>query len=103
MATEKATERKLIFINLLNGVDIVEVAKTFHKQSEKEVMDDFRFVALKIKSYVFARAMPYIDCGTIAEARANKMQLLIILDKLNLDTVPIYSSITVNKVEEVFA
>jgi hypothetical protein len=103
MASEKATERKLIFINLLNGVSIAEVAKTFHKETEKEVLDEFRFVALKIKSYLFQRAMPYIPFDTVAEARSNRVQFLILVDKLNLDVVPVFSRIVTQKVEEVYA
>ncbi len=86
----------------MNGVPVEQIAKAFHRQSEKEVMDDFRFVALKIKSYAFQRVMPYIPLETVAEAQANKMLILGILEKLNLDVLPVYSSIKVNKLEEVF-
>ena len=102
MQSERATERKLIFGNLLNGVAPAQVAQAFHKASEKEVMQDFAYVALKIKCYAFQRAMPYIPCDTVAEAMQNKILILGILDKLNLDVLPVFSSIKTGKVEEVF-
>ena len=81
---------------------VSQVAQAFHRQTEKEVMDDFRFVALKIKSYAFQRVMPYIPLESVAEAQQNKIYILGILDKLNLDVLPVYSSIKANPVEEVF-
>ena len=101
-ASARAVDRELIFTNLLNGVSAPEVARAFHKDSEREVMEDFKFVALKIKSDVFARAMPYIPCDTVAEAMGNRIVIFGILNKINLDTVPIYSSIKISKVEEVY-
>lgn len=102
MASELATERKLIFLNLLNGVPVAQVAQAFHRQTEKEVMDDFRFVALKIKAYAFQRVMPYIPLESVAEAQANKIQILGILEKVNLDVLPVFSSIKAELVEGVF-
>lgn len=93
MPSELAAERKLIFINLLNGVPVAQVAQGFHRQTEKEVMDDFRFVALKIKAYAFQRVMPYIPLESVAEARSNKIHILEILEKVNLDVLPVFSSI----------
>lgn len=101
MTSEKATERKLIFINLLNGVDVKTVAQTFRKESEKEVMDEFRFVALKIKNYAFQRVMPHIPCDTVAEARANKIIIFGILEKINLDVVPIFKAINSTSLENI--
>ena len=102
MPSQLATERKLIFTNLLNGVPIEQVAQNFHRQTEKEVMEDFRFVVLKIKCYAFQRVMPYIPMETVAEARTNKLQLLALVEKLNLDVLPVYSSIYTQPVEEVY-
>lgn len=94
-----ATERRLIFLNLMNGVPVESVAKTFHRQTEKEVWDDFRFVALKIKSYAFQRVMPYIPLDNVQEAQANKILIISILGKLNLDVMPVFKTITAQPVE----
>ena len=102
MPSDLAIERKLIFTNLLNGVPVGQVAQAFNRQTEKEVMDDFRFVAMKIKSYAFQRLMPYIALDTIAEAMQNKFLILGILEKVNLDILPMFSSFNVEKVEDVF-
>jgi hypothetical protein len=103
MLSDRATEKKLIFTNLLNGVSVVECAKAFNKKTEKEVMDDFNFVALKIKSYIFVRVMPYIPLDTVAEAQANKLQVLALLEKVNLEIVPAFKSFTTYKPEEAFS
>lgn len=100
--SEKATERELIFCNLLNGVSVIDVAKAFHKETENQVMEDFRFVALKIKGYIFARAMPFIPLDTIAEAMQNKFMVLDLLKKVNLDVAPEFSNITTGKVEDAY-
>lgn len=102
MRSEKATERELIFINLVNGVPIADVAKAFHKETENQVMEDFRFVALKIKNYMFARAMPFISLDTVAEAMQNKLQAFELLNKVNLDVLPQFQKITANKIEDVY-
>jgi hypothetical protein len=99
MPSELATQRKLIFINLLNGVSVAQVAQAFHRQSEKEVMDDFRYVALKIKSYAFQRGMPYIALETVKEAQGSKIMILGILEKINLDVLPVFSSVRSNAVD----
>jgi len=100
--SELAEERKLIFTNLLNGVPVANVAQAFHRATEAAVMDDFKYVALKIKGYMFARAMPFIPLDTVAEAMQNKFQVLDILAKVNLDVLPEFSSISANKLEDVY-
>lgn len=92
--SELATERKLIFINLVNGVPIPTVAQTFHRESERAVLDDFRFVALKIKSYMFARAMPFIPIEHPRDVVQNKSLVFDLLDRVNLDVLPAFSKIT---------
>jgi hypothetical protein len=92
--SELATERKLIFINLVNGVPIHTVAQTFHRESERVVLDDFRFVALKIKSYMFSRAMPFIPLEHPHEVAQNKSLVFDLLNKVNLDVLPAFSKIT---------
>jgi len=100
---ELATERKLIFTNLLNGVPLAEVAQAFNKQSEAEVVESFRFVALKIRGYIFQRAMPHVPCDTVAEAMQNRLLLMGILEKLNLETLPAFAKITDAPLEEFIA
>ena len=102
MSSELAEERKLIFINLLNNVPVENVAQAFHRDSVAAVMDDFKFVALKIKSYMFARAMPFIPLDTVAEAMQNKFQVLDILAKVNLDVLPEFTKVSANKLEDVY-
>jgi len=102
MKSEKATERELIFINLLNGVPIADIAKAYNKQTEMQVMEDFYFVALKIRNYMFKRAMPFIPLDTVSEAMQNKLLVLDLLTKVNLDILPEFSKITVNKFEDMY-
>lgn len=84
--------RRLVYTNLLNFLPVERVMVAF-EMSEKEVMDDFRFVALKIRSYKFERQMPPVAGETIELARANRVDLLITLGKLNLNRDPTYSRI----------
>lgn len=92
MESTRSLERRLIFQNLANGVPIAIVARDFHKQPF-EVMDDFRFVVSKIKSYGFVRVMPYIPCETLELANKNRVFLFDLLEKLNLDNAPAIASI----------
>jgi hypothetical protein len=100
MQSAGAIERRLIFQNLANGVPPERVAQAFHRSSVKELMDDFRYVANKIKGYMFARTMPFIPFETPAEAKRHRLQLFDILKKLNLDVVPLYSKFEVASLED---
>ena len=51
---------------------------------------------------MFARAKPFIPLDTVAEAMQNKFQVLDILAKVNLDVLPEFSSISANKLEDVY-
>lgn len=84
--------RKLVFANLANGVPLPHVMEAFHL-SELEVMADFRFIAGKIRSYRFERIMPPIPCDTIAEARADHVELLHTLARINADKDPTFGTI----------
>lgn len=84
--------RKLTFANLLNGVPVGQIMVAFG-MSEKEVMDDFRFVAAKIRSYRFERGMPLFPTATIAECREAKVELLYALQRVNADKDPVFSRI----------
>ena len=56
--------------------------------SEKEVLADFDFVVGKIRSYRFERLMPIIDLRSIEFARANRLDALYTLTRLNLEKDP---------------
>lgn len=91
--------RRLTFINLANGVTL-ETLMASTQQSELEVKEDFEFVARKIISYRFERAMPYVPCRTIGEARASRHEFLRVLDKLNLGTKPKFRSVEAMPMED---
>ena len=95
-----ATERKLIFTNLLNGCNTQSVAAAFRK-SEKEIADSFNFVVLKIKSYVFKYALLPIPCESVELARQNRLSLLEMLEKLNLSVLPEYKSFITQPLENI--
>jgi hypothetical protein len=89
-------ERRLVFTNVANGVPIQQVMSAFRK-SEKEVMDDVRFVAKKITEYRFSRRakptekeplgrpcpLPPLGCSTLAEITWNRLALLETLGRLS--------------------
>lgn len=76
-----AETRRLIFQNLCNGVSVQQAMGAF-QLSEKEVRDHFAFVARKIVEYRFRRTLPWIKCGTIGEAIANRVALFKVLANL---------------------
>jgi len=84
--------RALIFKNLLNGVSIAQVAKDFRK-SEPDVMNIFRYILRKIKSRRLERMEPMIVGNSISEIRRQRVTVLSILPKLNLDRDPLYKDV----------
>lgn len=84
--------RKLVFTNLCNGVSVPRVMEAM-RLSEKEVMDDFKFVITKIRSYRFERSQPLIACGSVEDARTNRVQLLQTMIRCNLNTQAVYSRV----------
>lgn len=93
MAERLKDERALIFSNLLNGVPVWQVARDFHKSSEQEVMDIFRFILRKIRSRRLERMEPPIVGDTIEEIRRQRIACLTALPKLNLDKDPRYKNV----------
>lgn len=81
-------DRAMIFTNLLNGATIQQVGKAFNRKSEDDVLQVFFYILLKIKVYLFARCQPMPLCSSISEAQKEKVMLLGILPKLNLDLDP---------------
>jgi hypothetical protein len=80
-------KRAVIYANILNAVP-VWVIKQHFEMSEEDVMRLFRFVSSKLKSYIFERKLPPILCDSISDAQRNKILLLQLLPKLNLDKPP---------------
>jgi len=74
-------DRRLIFENVANGVPIQQVMSVFRK-SEKEVMDEVRFVGKKVAEYRFRRHQPPLACDTLNELRINRVAILETLRKL---------------------
>jgi len=84
--------RKLVFTNLANGLPVERIMAAM-RMSEAEVLADFNFVCRKLRSYKFERQMPPTPCSTVAEVRANRVDLLFTLTRLNADTDPTFSKI----------
>jgi hypothetical protein len=74
-------DRRLIFSNVANGVPIQQVMSVY-RRSEKEVMDEVRFVGKKIAEYRFRRHMPPLGCDTLNEIFVHRAALLETLNKL---------------------
>lgn len=68
-------ERRLVFENVANGVPVQQVMNVF-RRSEKELMDDIRFVGRKIAEYRFRRHQPPLSCTTFNEIFTNRAALL---------------------------
>lgn len=85
--------RRLVFTNLVNGLGAAAIMSAFH-MSDAEVWADFEFCISKIRDYRFKRAQNLIPCATVAEARANRGEVLYTLARLNLGTPPEISNIT---------
>jgi hypothetical protein len=75
-----ADVRRLIFVNLANGVQVPDVMVAY-RLSEKEVLDHFRFVSRKIWGYRFERGLPYIRCETPQDAFHQRRALFHSLDR----------------------
>ncbi len=90
-------ERKLIVANLLRGIILPSVGCTFNK-TEQEIEVIFKYVLLKLKSYAFERLEPAILATDILSAQREARRLLIILEKINLDIEPVYTSVVTQKV-----
>jgi hypothetical protein len=85
-------DRALIFTNLVNGVPAWQIARDFHR-SEPDVMHIFRFILRKIKSRRLERMEPPIVGNSISEIRRQRITVLTILPKLNLDRDPLYKDV----------
>jgi hypothetical protein len=99
LATRLNDERALIFSNLLNGVPAWQVARDFHRSTEQEVMEIFRFILRKIRSRRLERMEPPILGATVEEVRRYRMVCLSILPKLNLDKDPKFQKVMYETVD----
>jgi hypothetical protein len=88
MSTVLGAERRLIFANYANGVDI-EAMKTPFERSAAEIQREILFVARKIKEYRFRRcadgsphAAPPVPCDTLIDIRLHRLALFETLNKL---------------------
>lgn len=81
-------ERRHIFENYANGVDIEDMKGIF-RRSAAEIEKEILFVAKKIKEYRFRRcvdgsqhAAPPVACDTLLDIRVNRFALFDTLRKL---------------------
>jgi hypothetical protein len=110
MATGESTglDRRLIFENYANGVDIESLKATF-RRSAAEIEAEIFFVARKIKEYRFRRcadgsphAAPPIACDTLIDIRLNRLALFDTLRKLGdlyLSSALLLPKVNVQKVD----
>jgi hypothetical protein len=80
-------DRKLIYMNILNGVQISTLSRVFHVP-DADIKRDFDFITQKIKLYCYKNAMPPIKCDTLESAQQNRLDILPILDVINLEIQP---------------
>lgn len=110
METKKSfgRERRLMFENYANGVDIERMKETFHR-SAAEIEVDILFVAKKIREYRFRRcadgsehASPPIACDTLLDIRLHRLALFDTLRKLGdryLESPLILPRVNIQKVD----
>jgi hypothetical protein len=105
-------DRRLIFTNYANGVDI-EAMKVPFGRSAAEIEREIFFVAKKIQEYRFRRcadgspyAAPPVPCDTLADIRLNRLALFETLAKLGdvyLSSELLLPRIALQKVDSVEA
>lgn len=106
--TNIGEERRLIFENYANGVDIENIMTAF-KRSRMEVEKEIQFVGKKITEYRTRRCMegskfaaPPVQCVTLLDIRTNRYALLDTLAKLGdnyLSSPILIPKITVQKLD----
>lgn len=84
--------RRLVFTNLALGRHVPQVMAAL-KLSEDEVMADYEFVCQKLRSYRFERVAPVPSCASLDIVRANRVELLHLLTKINLDRDPTFTRV----------
>ena len=101
-------DRRHIFENYANGVDIEAMKATFGR-SAAEIEREIFFVAKKIKEYRFRRcadgskfAAPPVACDTLIDIRLNRLALFDTLRKLSdshLASVLLLPRVNIQKVD----
>jgi len=100
VAAERLKDSRVqVVSNLLNGLPAWQVAKAFHLDA-KEVESIFKFAMSKVKDYLFRYCKPPIFCDTVEQARKDRINILAILPKLNLDKEPEFKNIVIEKVTD---
>jgi hypothetical protein len=84
--------RYLIVSNLLNGVPDWQIAQAHHIEV-RDVNIIMRQAMNKVRNYLFRLCKPPIPCDTLVDARKNRINILAILPKLNLDAEPRFNRI----------
>jgi hypothetical protein len=74
-------DRRMIFSNVANGVPIQQIMSAF-RRSEKEVMDEVKFVGWKIGEYRHRAKLPPLNCESLKDISWNRLALLETLQKL---------------------
>jgi len=99
IASRLKDSRVLMVMNLLNGVPAWQIGLTYHMDAS-EVEAIFRFAMSKVKDYLFRKCKPPIFCDTLEEAKKDRVNIIAILPKLNLDKEPEYKRIVTEKVTD---
>ena len=92
LASRARDSRVLIVSNLLNGQTDWKVAQAF-RVDVKDVKATFDYVMRKLREYLFRQCKPPIMCDTLENAKKDRVNILAILPKLNLDKEPEYKNI----------
>ena len=93
IAAARLKERRVLIVsNLLNGVPDWKLAEQY-KIDPAEVTLIFKQVMSKVRDYLFRYCKPPIACNTLEEAKLNRINLLAILPKINLDKETGYKDI----------
>ena len=74
-------DRKLIFSNLLNGVEMQDICSAFHLE-EKEVNAVYDLIIERIKLCRFKSQMPFMKLDTLDDAKKNRLELLKMAEEL---------------------
>jgi hypothetical protein len=76
------TER-LIIENALAGVEAPALSETFH-MDETDVQSLLAFAIQIVREYQITGNVPFFECETLDQARANKLQFLYALSKIRI-------------------
>ena len=95
----RAQQRKLIVLNLINGVEAEDAARAF-SCSREQVMREFEFAVRKMRSYCFERRMPAFLIENLAQARERREVFLHYLDRISFLRGPRHKKIGTQTITE---